>query len=66
MSCIHLQGERDHIQVRMGFPQQNAEGPAGIVFVGADCLPKSGGYTCPRYVSETGLTWTKELERSMH
>ena len=35
-------------QVRMGFPQRNAQGFAGAAFVGEDCRLGSGGYTCPR------------------
>ena len=35
-------------QVRMGFPQRNAEGFAGAAFVGEDCKLGSGGFTCPR------------------
>ena len=35
-------------QVRMGFPQRNAEGFAGAAFVGAECRLSAGGYTCPR------------------
>lgn len=36
------------MQVKMGFPHQNAEGPAAVAFIGPECTPKAGGYTCPR------------------
>jgi hypothetical protein len=36
------------LQVRMGFPQRNAEGAAGQAFVGQDAKLQSGGFTCPR------------------
>lgn len=36
------------VQVKMGFPQQNAEGPAAIAFIGSECIAKAGGYICPR------------------
>lgn len=35
-------------QVRMGFPQRNAEGFEGVAFIGAECRLGAGGYTCPR------------------
>ena len=35
-------------QVRMGFPQRNAEDASGSAFVGAACNLRSGGFTCPK------------------
>jgi len=35
-------------QVRMGFPQRNAEGVEGVAFLGAECRLGAGGFTCPR------------------
>jgi len=35
-------------QVRMGFPQRNAEGPRAAAFLGAECKLQAGGFTCPR------------------
>lgn len=35
-------------QVRMGFPQRNAEGQSAAVYVSAAARLAAGGYTCPR------------------
>ena len=45
---IKINSEVSIVQVKMGFPLQNPEGPNSTAFVGAECIARSGGFTCPR------------------